>query len=855
MTSFGSKISSSPPLGLSTSEVKSLQRRYGLNELPITDQKTLGKAIFRIATEPMFGLLFLAGVIYLAIGSTEDAIVLVGFIFIAVGITLYQQRKSEKAIEALKELSSPRALVIREGITQRIAGSQVTIGDILVLQEGDRIAADATIIQCNDLLIDESLLTGESVPVEKFFCENSGQVPDSIKVFSGCLVVRGGGTAIVTSIGMNTTVGKIGKSLKQIHPKDSSIQQQIAVLIKRFAIIGLSLSFLVWVIYGIIYNQWFQGALSAIALTMSLLPQELTVILTVFMALGVWRIAQHHVLTRYPPVIETLGSINRLCVDKTGTLTQNHMTLEILGTINELLDLRSQNTKLASSFKDLLCYACLACEITPFDPMDKSIHQQISGLYPEYWDIFKKYTLVHEYGLTPEIPAMTHLWQELNSNSEILVATKGSPEAILKLCNLEPLQRQKIEEQIICYTSQGIRILGVAKASFTKTAASSWPDSINQFNFKWLGFIGFADPIRPEVPNAIKLCKTAGIKVTMITGDHLLTAKMIAKQAGITETRAMSGMDLKSLNDEELAKEIKDVNIFARINPDQKLRLIKAFQKNQEIVAMTGDGVNDALALKLANVGISMGNRGTDVAREASTMVLLNDNFSSLVKAIEQGRRIYDNLQKAVIYIVAVHIPIAAAVFVPLILGIPAFLDPVHILFLEMIIDPACAIIFEMESPEKNVMTRPPRSPHHKLFNLQNISMAIIQGCGLAVIVVGLYLALIMLEYPKSVATTIAFGSLVLGNLLLIIVSRSKEEHILGILKIVNPSQKWIIGFAIAAFALMVLIPIIRERFRFSEITIDGALLILISGALGLLWHESVKYLFRSKGLFQQNRL
>jgi Ca2+-transporting ATPase len=836
---------SAPLLGLNAVQVKLLQAQHGFNELPNTDQKTLGKAIYRIITEPMFGLLLLTGLIYLLIGSAADAAVLMVFIVIAIGITLFQQQKSERAIEALKDLSSPRALVIRDGDTQRISGREVTVGDVLVLEEGDRIAADAILIKTNDLLIDESLLTGESIPVEKS-CLSKNDIAANNKIYSGCLVLRGGGQALVTSIGMQTEVGKIGKSLKLINSKASPIQQEIAILIKRFASIGICLSLLVWLIYGLIYQQWLQGALSAIALTMSLLPQEFTVILTVFMALGVWRIAQQQVLTRHAPVIETLGSITTLCADKTGTLTQNQMALEVVATPDEIRDVQAYQSNFSSQINELLSYAGLASELTPFDPMERAIHECLLKRYPTYQSIYSRYTLIHEYGLSSDFPAMAHLWQDSNRQNEILVAIKGSPETILNLCSIEKSLKDVIASQINRLTAQGLRVLGVAKSTHQKTT-TKWPDSIQEFNFKWLGLIGFKDPLRHEVPEAINQCRSAGIKVVMITGDHALTAKAIAKQAGIEASHTLSGQQLDSMSDDELSNALNEVYVFVRIKPDQKLRLVKALQTKGEIVGMTGDGVNDAPALKAANVGISMGKRGTDVAREASSLVLLNDDFYSIVKTIRQGRRIYDNLQKAVIYVIAVHIPIAAAVFIPLILGFPTFLDPIHILFLEMIIDPACAIVFEMEAPEKDVMLRPPRNLHQKLFSLQNISMAIIQGSGLAIIVVGLYLGLITLEYPQEIASTIAFGSLVLGNLLLIIVSRSKRENILNIIRKANPSQKWIISFALGAFIFMASIPLARERFQFSVLTVDSALLILLSGALGLLWHEAVKYVYRGK--------
>jgi len=512
-----------------------------------------------------------------------------------------------------------------------------------------------------------------------------------------------------------------------------------------------------------------------------------------------------------------------------------------------MMEVGSHQGNLSLPILKLLSTARLASEELPFDPMEKAIQGLLKRLYPEHQAIYAAYTLSHGYGLSSDLPALTHIWKEPTANNDYLVAIKGSPEAILQLCTLETTQQDRIVAQINELTSQGLRVLGVATTHHQQNEKTSWPTSIREFKFKWLGLLGLQDPLRPGVPEAIARCQSAGIRVAMITGDHVLTAQTIARQAGINADKTLSGAQLQNITDAELSELIKTTHVFVRIKPDQKLRLVSAIQNNHEIVAMTGDGVNDAPALKAANVGISMGQRGTDVAREASSLVLLNDDFLSIVKAIAQGRRIYDNLQKAVIYVIAVHIPIAAAVFIPLILGAPAFLDPIHILFLEMIIDPACAVIYEMEEPEKNIMLRPPRDPNQKLFSLQNISMAIIQGTGLAAIVVSLYIGLLLLKYPLAIATTISFGSLVLGNLLLIIVSRSKQENIWVIIRKTNPAQKWIIGGAIGAFLAMASIPLMRERFQLSALTIDSSLLILLSGLVGLLWHESVKYAYRNR--------
>lgn len=818
--------------GISDSKAKALQSQFGFNELPIENQKTLLKLLIRILIEPMFGLLILAGLIYLIIGDIEDALILLFFIAISIGITLFQQRKSEIAIAALRELSSPRALVIRGGIRQRIAGREVVVGDILILEEGDRVPADARLLEVHDLLIDESLLTGESEPISKA-SENL--------VHSGCMIVRGSALSEVIAIGIETELGKIGKSLENISASESPLQSDLGVLIKRFSIFAISLSSIVFLIYGLAHHDWLKGALTAISLIMALLPEEFTVILTVFMALGVWRISKQKVLTRYAPVIETLGSITTLCVDKTGTLTENRMSLEAIATPTEIVELKD-TVELSLTQKELLSYCLLASELKPFDPMEKAFHD-CANLVPEYKATFHQHELIHEYGLSPEVPAMTHIWQSPESN-QCLIAIKGAPEAILNLCVLSASQKTAIQDQIAMLALQGLRILGVAKSTYIKDSAP-WPPSIGTYKFTWLGLVGLKDPIRSEVPDSIRKCQKAGIRVIMITGDHAMTATAIAKQAGIDCSNVLSGSQINDLSDTQLCDAVKKTSIYVRINPTQKLKLIQALQLNKEVVAMTGDGVNDAPALKAAHVGISMGQRGTDVAREASSLVLLNDDFSSIVNAIQQGRQIYDNLHKAIIYVVAIHIPMAGAVFIPILFGAPPILDPIHIVFLQMIIDPACAIVFEMEAPEKDVMLRPPRSIDQKLFSISNISIALVQGLGLTIIVVGLYITLLNLDHTHAVATTISFGSLVLGNLSLIVVNRSKHENLLEIIQKSNPAQKWVICTAILSFISLISIPFLRERFQFTEPSLEGALIILCSGLVGVVWYELIKLSYR----------
>jgi len=778
--------------GLTSSEAKIKLQTDGLNELPAAKRRTIFSSIVEILKEPVFALLLVASLIYMLIGSLDDALVLFGFIAVSIAITLFQQRKSERALDAIKELSSPKSTVIRDGVPIQIFSRELVVGDHVLFQEGERISADAELIQCSDVQVDESLLTGESVPIEKL----AGDL-----VYSGCMLVRGSATAVVRATGLNTEIGKIGKSLNQINNAQSPLQKDIRTLIKRFGVFGVLISSLVLLAFGLLQGEWLKGFLTAISLTMALLPEEFSVILTVFMALGVWRISRQRVLTRHAPVIETLGSITTLCVDKTGTITQNKMSLQVLATLGGLVHLNQKATALDEPAKQLLGTAVLASEIQAFDPMELAYKESIALLWPEHKKLTEEFELVHEYGLTPELPAMTHVWK---TGEKHLVAVKGAPEAVMRLCKLPEEKVLSIQLQMKEMANDGLRMLGVACAEFN-------------------------------------VQENDNTRVVMITGDHELTAQAIGRQAGIACDKVLSGKDIDLLSDQDLQTAVRDVGVFVRIKPHQKLRIVQALQANVEIVAMTGDGVNDAPALKAAHVGIGMGLRGTDVAREASSLVLLDDNFSSIVNAIRQGRQIYDNLRKAVVYVIAVHIPIAGAVFVPLLFGAPPLLTPVHIMFLEMIIDPACAVVFEMEAPEGDVMKRPPRNATQKIFSAGQVMLAVSQGLGLMVIVLVLYLGLLDYGVSQELATTIGFASLVIGNLGLIVSSRSKSNSLIQILKVPNSSQKWIAGIALGGLGLLLSIPYLRERFRLEFFDLQFGLLLLAATALALIWFEGTK--------------
>jgi P-type Ca2+ transporter type 2C len=843
--------------GLSAQDAALRLVQHGYNELPTQKQRTVARIVLEVMHEPMFLLLLSAGAIYLILGDAGDALMLLGFVFITMGITIYQERRTERVLETLRDLSSPRALVIRDGEHIRIAGREVVKGDLLVLEEGDRIAADGILLECHDLLIDESLLTGESVAVAKAAtamaeaadtaraAAASSNTADDInaKVYSGSMIVQGGGLARVTATGGATEIGKIGRSLQEIVVDKSPLQREITMLVKRFAFFGIVISLVVLLLYGWSRHDWLNGLLAGITLAMSVLPEEFTVILAVFMALGAWRISKHHVLTRHTPVIEALGSATVLCVDKTGTLTQNRMSVKavVIESQRYTFD-EKQADPLPASVQRVIDAAVLASEVAPFDPMDKAFHQCQSALFPKARNVRGDWAFVHEYPLTAEVMAMTHVWQVQDGDDDYIVATKGAPESVARLCKLDAHQTEEMQQQVQLLASQGMRVLAVAQAQY---AGDDWPSNPETFRFVWLGLVGLADPIRRAVPAAVRECHQAGIRVVMITGDHPVTAQAIAREAGLPGDVVVTGAQLIALSDAECQAIVRHAHIFARILPSQKLQLVEAFKANGEIVAMTGDGVNDAPALKAAHIGISMGERGTDVAREASSLVLLNDDFTSIVHAINLGRRIYGNLRKALTYVVAVHLPIAGMTLLPLLFGTPLVFAPVHIVFLEMIINPACAIVFETEHAESDIMQRPPRKVNERLFGVRNISLAMLQGLGLLAAVAAVFFIGLHNGLSDTEARAIAFACLVFGNLALIVTDRSTEHSIFSLVRIPNRAQWWIVAGTGVALAAALMVPQLQRIFHFSPVHATDLLFPLLAGILAIVWFELTKWLFR----------
>jgi Ca2+-transporting ATPase len=841
------QASGEPPAfqGLSGTLARERLAVEGANALPESGPHGTAAMVLEVIREPMFLLLIAATAIYLALGDLHEALMLLFFVAVVMGITLYQSHKTERVLQALRDLTSPRALLLRDGEKQRIAGREVVRDDIVMLAEGDRVPADALLLMSNGLQVDESLLTGEATPVRK--AAGDGQPAaarpggdDLPWVYSGTLVVQGQGVARVTATGPRTEIGRIGKSLQALRPEPSPLQRQVRRMMWAFALLGAILCGVVVVLYGLTRDAWLEALLAGITLTISLLPQEFLVVLTVFLALGAWRISRSRVLTRRIPALETLGAATILCADKTGTITENRMTVTQLVTCDACyaVDYAHANT-LPEAFHELVEFSVLASLVDPFDPMEKAFRRLADHYLAGTEHLHDDWSLEQHYPLSRDMLAMSHGWKA-TQRDEYVVAAKGAPEAIADLCHLSAAETAAIAEQADHLAGQGLRVLAIAQATFNGTA---WPPQQHDFPFVFLGMIALADPVRVRVPEAIRVARRAGMRVVMITGDYPGTAEAVAREAGIDMGGGiLSGPEIDALDDAALRQRLKTTHVFARVAPEQKLRLVQAFKANGEVVAMTGDGVNDASALKAAHIGIAMGGRGTDVAREASSLVLLDDDFATIVDAIRLGRRIYSNLHKAMAYVLAVHVPIAGMALLPLLLGLPLVLAPVHIVFLELVIDPACSIVFEAEPEEPGSMERPPRRAEAPLFSLRTLLLSLLQGATVFLAVAAVYALSLQRGQGADEARALTFATLVIGNLWLILANRSWSTTLLASLHTPNPALWWVIGGTLGFLAFVLYVPGLREVFEFTTLHANDVLLALAAGAAGIAWFELFKW-------------
>jgi Ca2+-transporting ATPase len=823
--------------GLNLEEVQESRKLHGFNELESTGRKRIIQLLVEVVKEPMFLLLLLCGLIYFIIGEFTEAIILLFWVLMVVFITFYQYSKAEKALSSLKKLATPKAHVIREGVQVRIPSREVVPGDILIIHQGDRIPADGQTVEASNLSIDESILTGESFPVEKK--ESVENLEKSI-VYGGTMVVNGRAFIKVTYTGKQSELGKIGNSLKDIELVPDKLQREMRRMVNRLFLLGALFSCLVIVSYYLTRGNFIQSLLNGIATAMAMLPEEFPVVLTVFLSIGAWRLSKINLLTRKPSAIENLGSITALCCDKTGTITENKMFISSIYAQNELVENDSFECK-KEQISPLIEAAFYASHAQTIDPIEKAISECHQNFFPRKSGSTE---LIKEYLVTHEVTAMTRV---IKSTDTILnVYTKGAPETIITLCNLGEIEKKSILENVDLQAKKGQRILAVAHATW---GSGDLPENQAGFSFNFLGLLGFEDPIRDEVPKAIEECKQAGIRVIMITGDYPSTAESIAKKAGLIETDSiLTGADLEIMDDTELGEKIKSIHVFARIVPNQKLRIIKALQANGEIVAMTGDGVNDAPALKAADIGIAMGEKGTDVARESAALVLMDDRFSTIVAAIRSGRKIMDNLEKAMTFILAVHVPIVGLTLLPAFnSALPIILFPMHIVVLEMMIDPICSLAFESEKEEQNLMQRPPKNPKLVFFGMKKILKSISKGLLLFAFTVLVYLGSRELSLAENEIRTLTFCTLIFCDIFLVLSALSKSRNLFQVLLEKNISLLVVVSSTLIFLVFMIENDYLNQLFQFQRISVGFLIYSFLLSLIFGLFLESVKYFNRKK--------
>ncbi len=832
------------PTGLSAAVAAERLRVEGPNELPQAKPLSLAHLLFDLTREPMVALLIGTATLYALIGDTQEAITLGASVIFMITITLVQEWKTERAVAALKDLTSPRAQVIRDGQSQRIPGRDVVRGDCVVLSEGDRVPADGRVIDASHVLVDESILTGESVPVEKRVAlaeadpatttDNDNSTVS--RVFSGTLVVSGRAVIEVENTGPRAELGKIGQALSDIEVEHTPLQRQIGTLVRAFGVVGMALCTVIVLWIGLGSGDWVRGLLAGLALAISMLPEEFPVILTVFLALGAFRMSRRNVLARRMATVEALGAVSVLCVDKTGTLTENRMRIATLWTRAMQWDVT--DAPLPEEVHALVEYGILASQRDPFDPMERAFKQLGESALSGTEHLHETWNLVRQYPLSPALMSMSHVWRAPEGN-ELIVAAKGAPEAIIDLCHLSEAEAAAVLTHVTQLAAEGLRVLGVARA---RQQDGPLPDGQHDFVFDLIGLVGLADPLRAEVPAAVALCTQAGVRTIMITGDYAQTAATIAKGAGIDGENIATGAELKELSDETLSKRLSQVSIIARAVPEDKLRIVRALKDSGAVVAMTGDGVNDAPALKAAHVGIAMGGRGTDVAREAAGLVLTDDNFASIVDGIALGRRIFDNIRGATGYVLSVHVAIAGTALLPVFLGWPMALLPIHIVFLELIIDPACSVAFEAEPAAPGAMKRPPRHLSTPILEAKQVGLALIQGAVLLLAVVAMLAYARHQELDENTTRALAFATLVIGNLTLIVVDRSSTRTIWSTFKVDN-RVVWIIVLATSlVLASSLLVPALQTLFHFHAPRPTDVLFAFLAGVGSVVWIDALKW-------------
>jgi len=821
--------------GLTDEDVLRSREKWGRNRLTFKKESGVLDALKSLVKEPMIILLLIASLIYFLSGKLDDGLFLLSAIIIVSAISLYQDSKSRNALQKLKDFTQPTCSVVRNGVTLQIKSEALVMGDSIIVEEGTSIPADAEIVHSNDFSVNESILTGESFAVFK------DKTHEDHHVYKGTTVASGLAIATVTHIGNETKLGKIGESLDHIQVEKTPLELQINSFVKKLVIAGALVFLIVWAINYFHSYDFLDSLLKALTLAMSILPEEIPMALTAFMAIGALRLMKVGVVVKQMKTVETLGSATVICTDKTGTITENKMSL---AKVFSLKSLRISNPKdFDAAEKELLETAMWASEPIPFDPMEIALH----AAYAKYVKVDERpdFKIIHEYPLGGKPPMMTHLFE--NKTGKRIIAAKGAPEALIHISNLSDAEKLKINTAIKTITSEGYRVLGVAESTFSGTA---FPDSQQEFTFDFKGIVAFYDPPKDNIKNVLEQFYEAGIKVKIVTGDNAETTIAIAKQIDFKGyEKSMSGAELMQLSDAALQEKVKETNIFTRMFPDAKLRIINALKANDEIVAMTGDGVNDGPALKAAHIGIAMGKKGTEIAKQAASLILVDDDFSKMVDAVAMGRRIYTNLKKAIQYIISIHIPIILTVFIPLALGwlYPNILSPVHIIFLELIMGPTCSIIFENEPMERNTMQQKPRPFVSSFFNWNELTTSILQGLAITVGTLFSYQYAVAQGLSEEETRTMVFLVLITSNIVLTLVNRSFYYSVFTTLNYKNNLVPLMIGLTIFITSLLLFVPVLTAFFDFALLSSNQLLLAILVGFVSVIWYEIVKLYKRTK--------
>ncbi len=822
--------------GLNDGQVILAREKYGQNKLKYKKENGFFDTVKQIVGEPMTILLLVAAIIYFISGKTGDGIFLMAAILFITSISLYQDNRSKNALEKLKNFTQPHCKVIRNGEIVEIESEDLVIGDSLMVEEGTSITADGVIIHSNDFSVNESILTGESFAVFK------DKTKEDNFIYSGTTVATGLAIASITAIGNQTKLGEIGKSLESIGEEKTPLELQIADFVKKMVIAGTAVFVIVWVI-----NYWntqnlLDSLLKSLTLAMSILPEEIPVAFTTFMALGAWRLMKMGIVVKQMKTVETLGSATVICTDKTGTITENKMSLAKLFLLSSN-KISLSTDSLSEQEKEMLTLAMWASEPIAFDPMEVALHMSYEGIMEN--DERPGFKLIHEYPLGGKPPMMTHIFEDLNGKR--IIAAKGAPEALMSVSNLLDTDRQNINNAIELLTTDGYRVLGVGISQFT---SNDFPATQQELPFQFMGIVAFYDPPKKNIQKVLEDFYAAGIAVKIITGDNAATTAAIAKQIGFRGyEKTISGEALMKLDEEELKTCVANTSIFNRMFPEAKLKIINALKSNNQIVAMTGDGVNDGPALKAAHIGIAMGKRGTEIAKQAASLILLEDDLSKMVNAIAMGRKIYSNLKKAIQYIISIHIPIILTVFIPLALGwtYPNIFSPVHIIFYELIMGPTCSIIYENEPMEQNTMIQKPKALSTTFFNSRELSISIIQGLAITAGTLFAYQYAVHYEYNEALTRTMTFTVLIVANIFLTLINRSFYYSILTTLKYKNNMVLFIIFVTIAIVGLILYVPALTRFFEFEPLDAKQLLICVVIGFASVIWFEGVKMVKRKK--------